>query len=552
MHTRLALLPLRLRALAALVLPVLGALVTRSAHAVDSPRSSQLWLYVSQNLWVDRNLDALEVLFARAGNAGYTHVLLADSKFGKLGDMDVRYFANIERVKRAAATNHLEIVPALFGIGYSNDLLWHDPNLIEGLPVTNALFVVQGGRALLQPDPAPVLRGGDMADLKLWGWKDDNMVAEDGAVRVTDPRGANARISQKLQLAPFRQYHLSVRVKTHDFRGTPEVKLLVGNQALNYNYPGVKPTQDWTTHHVVFNTLGHREVQLYLGCWSGTTGSLWWDDVRIEEVALLNLIRRDGAPLLVRTEAGTELEEGRDFERVVDPRMGNSPWNGAYDIYHEPPVIRTRLPDGTRLRVSYYHVATVHDDQAMICPSEPRTVELLRDQARRMHAAWGARGYMMSHDEIRVFNWCGACQRRGLDAGALLADNARTCVGILREVNPGGRIYVWSDMFDPHHNAHDNYYLVRGNLAGAWEGLDRDVIIVPWYFEKRTESLKWFADRGHHQVIAGYYDAAPERVRDWLAAAGRVPGVEGVMYTTWEQKYEDLERFTEFVRTPGR
>jgi hypothetical protein len=528
-----------------------SAFLTESAAAADSPRPSQLWLYVSQNLWVDRNLDALETLFARAGKAGYTHVLLTDSKFGKLGDMDARYFANLERVKRAAATNHLEIVPALFSIGYSNDLLWHDPNLIEGLPVTNALFVVQDGQARLQPDPPPVLRGGDMADLKLWGWKDDNMVADAGAVRVTDPRGANARISQKLQLTPFRQYHLTVRVKTQDFRGTPEVKLLVGNLSLNHNFLGAKPTQDWTTHHVVFNTLGNRDVQLYLGCWGGTTGSLWWDDVRIEEVGLLNVIRRDGAPLVVRTEGGAELQEGRDFERVTDPRMGNSPWSGAYDIYHEPPPIKTRLPDGTRLRASYYHVVTLHDDQAMICPSEPRTVELLRDQARRMHAAWGARGYMMSHDEIRVLNWCAACQRRGLDAGALLADNVRTCVGLLREVNPGGRIYVWSDMFDPHHNAHDDYYLVRGNLAGSWDGLDRDVIIVPWYFDKRAESLKWFADRGHRQMIAGYYDAAPERVRDWLAAAAQVQGVEGVMYTTWEQKYGDLERFAEFVRTSG-
>jgi hypothetical protein len=227
--------------------------------------------------------------------------------------------------------------------------------------------------------------------------------------------------------------------------------------------------------------------------------------------------------------------------------MGNKPWNGAYDIFHEPPVIKTSLPDGTRLRVAYYHVVTVHDDQAMICPSEPKTVELLRDQARRMHALWGAKGYMMSHDEIRVLNWCDACQRRRLEAGQMLADNVRTCIQILRDANPGGRIYVWSDMFDPHHNAHKDYYLVRGDLSGSWEGLDKDVIIVPWYFEKRAESLKWFADRGHRQVIAGYYDHNPEQVGDWLDAAGKAKSVIGVMYTTWEHKYGDLERFAEVV-----
>src|SRR5947208_12534365 len=54
--------------------------------------------------------------------------------------------------------------------------------------------------------------------------------------------------------------------------------------------------------------------------------------------------------------------------------------------------------------------------------------------------------------------------RSHLDAGALLAENVKTCIQILREVNPGGRIYVWSDMFDPHHNAHKDYYLVHGDL----------------------------------------------------------------------------------------
>src|SRR5215213_8430432 len=106
-------------------------------------RGGELWLYCAQNLWVDKNIDNLEQLFARAGKAGYTHVLLVDSKFAKLGDMDARYFKNVERVKKIAAANHLEIVPAVFPIGYSNDILWHDPNLIEALPVQDALFLVE-------------------------------------------------------------------------------------------------------------------------------------------------------------------------------------------------------------------------------------------------------------------------------------------------------------------------------------------------------------------------------------------------------------------------
>ena len=525
-------------------------LLLLASHSCWAAPDLQKWLYCSQNLLVDKNIEELESLFRRASKAGYTHVLIADSKFSRLGDMDDRYFRNIERVKKLATELRLELVPALFSIGYSNDLLWHDPNLIEALPVRTALFEVQSGQARLKPDPRTILKGGDFSDLKLWNWKDDHVVADNGAALIKDPKGQNARIVQQLTLTPFRQYHLSVRMKTAAFRGTPEVKFIADQQVLNYNYLGVKPTQDWTTHHVVFNSLQHTNGALYLGCWGGNTGSLWFDDARLEEVGLLNLVRRDGAPLAVTRENGQPLVEGKDFEPLGDPRMGNKPWKGAYDVWHEPPLIRTALPNGTSLRVSYYHAATVHEDQAMICPSEPRTIELLRDQARRMHAAFQAKGYMMSHDEIRIFNWCAACQKRNLDAGALLADNVRTCVGILMNINPGGRIYVWSDMFDPNHNAQKNYYLVRGDLAGSWEGLDKEVIIVPWYFEKRHESLRWFAQRGHRQLIAGYYDDAPERIQPWLEAARGVDGVLGVLYTTWQRKFDDLERFANLASHP--
>jgi hypothetical protein len=317
---------------------------------------------------------------------------------------------------------------------------------------------------------------------------------------------------------------------------------------LNHAHLGVKPAQDWTTHHVVFNSLENENVQLYLGCWGGGKGTVWWSAAGIENAGLMNLIRRPGAPFTVKTSDGTVLTEGKDFEPAKDPRMGITPWAGSYDVWHAPPEWKTKLPNGTRLHVSYYHAITIYDGQAMICPSEPKTIELLRDQAKRLHAAWGAKGYMMSHDEIRVFNWCDACQRRNLDAGPLLASNAKTCVNILREVNPSGEIYVWSDMFDPNHNARGDYYLARGDFKGSWGGLDSKVIIVPWYFEKRKESLRFFADRGHHQVIAGYYDHNPEQIQEWLSAAKGVPGVDGVIYTTWENRYDDLEAFSRALK----
>ena len=47
-------------------------------------------------------------------------------------------------------------------------------------------------------------------------------------------------------------------------------------------------------------------------------------------------------------------------------------------------------------------------------------------------------------------------------------------------------------------------------------------------------------------VAAGYYDGSPaENARGWLDAAKNTPGFLGIMYTTWENRYDDLERFAE-------
>jgi len=106
-------------------------------------------------------------------------------------------------------------------------------------------------------------------------------------------------------------------------------------------------------------------------------------------------------------------------------------------------------------------------------------------------------------------------------------------------------------MFDPHHNARDKYYLVRGNLAGSWTGLDSDMLVINWNHGKKADSFAFFDGRGHEQVVAGYYDRGsfPAGVKQWraVAKAGKRP-LGGFMYTTWRNKYADLERFAELVR----
>src|SRR5436309_9310061 len=202
---------------------ILAVILALAAPATAADKLEK-WIYKPTNLLVDKNVDDLDPLFARGHAAGYTHVLLADSKFSRLAELDARYFKNVERVKELAAKHQIEIVPAIFPIGYSNDLLGRDVNLVEALPVKNVPLTVKGGVALVDDPAAPAIPG-DFSDRKKWTFVDDTVVFENGAARVTDAK-KNARISKVLSVQPWRQYHFSVRIKTQDFRGQPEIKAL--------------------------------------------------------------------------------------------------------------------------------------------------------------------------------------------------------------------------------------------------------------------------------------------------------------------------------------
>jgi hypothetical protein len=534
------------------------------------PQFTRRWVYLAPNLQVDEQLQKVQAIMRRAKAAGYNGVVLADFKLSVLHIVPPHYFKNLAAFKQTAQELGLQIFPAVCPVGYSNGLLAHDPNLAEGLPVRDAPFVVREGLANVEADASTRLQnadfeaaqnnkfsGFDFQDAIGTGSFVDHAVFHSGhaSVRfenigVANAPGGNGRVMQTVKVAPWRQYHLSVWLKTENFERPGSVRaqvLSVEGQPLYFPEWSVKRTQEWTQYHATFNSLGNDKVRIYFGVWGAGNGTLWWDDADLEDAGLNNLLRRAGCPLVVKSEDGVEYREGRDFEPVRDPLMGNVPWPGAYEYFHQPPALKltstSRISEGQRLRVSYYHAMLIHGEQVPCCLSDPQTFDIMKRQIEEVQKLLQPAGFLMSHDEIRVANWCETCRARNMTPGQLLADNAKRCIAMIRTANPRAEIWTWSDMFDPHHNAVDNYYLVNGSLAGSWEGVPADVGIANWNFEQRDKSLHWFEGRGHQQLIAGYYDGAPEDIKSWVLAAQGVRKVDGIMYTTWQNRYDDLEAF---------
>nr|CAA9264523.1 hypothetical protein AVDCRST_MAG63-2607 [uncultured Armatimonadetes bacterium] len=517
----------------------------RPATGAAKPALQKRWLFVWRDMSDPKEVDRMIARFPRAKAAGYNGVAFSFNVPA----------AKAAELRRAAKQHGLGLVAIVMGGS-------RDRNYAEGVLSKDALFVARNGTAVHQPDNPTRVVNGDFEDatgnhFNGWSSQDDEGVTTfaDHDVKhggKTSLRmesiGKNAarhcRIAQPLTLQPHRQYRISFWVKTENMApADPEVKVLTADAQSFINFQTFRSqrTQDWTHYDLVFNSLDHREARLYVGSWGGKDGKLWWDDLSIEEVGLVNVLRRPGCPVTVRGENGTAYEEGRDYEKIVDPQL--HPWRA----YHEPPRIRltagTRIAENQRLRVSYYHPIIVYEDRVTSCLSEPKIFADWRDEVKQANDLLRPAAFLMSHDELRVMNQCALCRSKKRTPGELLAWNVRKAAQIIRQVRPGAEMWVWNDMFDPQHNAVDRYYAVNGSLKGSWKGLDKDVGIVNWHGGLMGKNARFFADLGLRQILSGYYDGDEDgsAIARWLANTRSVPGVVGAMYTTWEDRYDAMD-----------
>jgi hypothetical protein len=540
---------------------LLAALCSAHAQKVYPQR----WVYVSRNQNRDRDVEDIRAIVETASEHGLNGMVLT----GGFDTMDLRdeaYFRRLEQVQAICRDAKIEIIPIIFSIGYGSAILAHNPNLAAGIPVQDALFVVKGDQANLVPDPPVAVVNGDFEQ-----FEGDRFAAYDfhddpGKVSFVDqqaPHGGkacirfenfqqpngHARIMEQITVHPHRYYRVSLWVKTEDLDPPRSFAIQVydDRHCIAPVSTPVRATQDWTKVQMAFNSLGNEKVKLYAGLWGGRSGKLWLDDFSIEELGFTNVLRRPGTPVTVKSEDGTvTYEEGKDYEKVVDPQLHPSRADHDGPPLHILPD--SRIKDGQRLRVSFYHSLGVNDGQVTVCMSEPEVYDILRKTAETIHEHLGARKFLLSMDEIRAGGGCAACKARHMTMGEILGDCITKEVQILRDTTPAAEVYIWSDMLDPNHNAHGDYYLVDGDFTGSWEHVPKDLIIACWYYEKREQSLKFFSDLGFRTLAGAYYDGdSLDNCRGWLEALDRTPNALGIMYTTWRDKYDLLGPFGDLV-----
>ncbi len=515
---------------------------------------TDLWIF-GWNLTRESDVPEIESVLRTAASCGLNGAVVSLG-LDTLCKKSPEYFQRLERIQATCRELNLELIPAVFSIGYGGGILSHNRHLAEGFPVEGALFVVSGGEARHVPDPAVTLVNGGFEEYqgnRLRGYRFhdqpgevsfvDTKVIHSGRASLrmenfrANPHG-HGRVMQEVKVKPRRQYRLTLWVKTEGLEpeGAFQMTVLAGNnRSLSPQEFRIPATADWQKLTMVFNSLSFDTVRVYAGVWGGRKGRFWLDDWSIEEIGPINVLNRPGTPVTVCSEDGTIVyQEGRDYAPLRDPQL-NFNW-----VDRSAPTLKilpgSRIREGQRLRVSYYHGMSINRGQVTVCMAEPEVYEIFDHEARLLAERVRPKKVLLNMDEIRMGGSCAAC--RGKNMAELLGQCITRQVEILRKYLPDVQVYIWSDMLDPNHNAHADYYLVEGDFTGSWNHVPEDLIIAVWGGAPRPKSLEFFAKQGFRSLIACYYDANDlEDVKGWLELGEKTPGVRGLMYTPWTKKY---------------
>ena len=246
-------------------------------------------------------------------------------------------------LKKICEREHIELIPAIFSVGYGGGALGAQPQLGGGVVCSGCPIHRSWGRSQVLSRKAFAVRQwwlrGVQGQCRLWASRfhdkpgeisfRDETVKHGGKASIrlenfqADPYG-HARVMQSIQVQPHRCYRVAFWVKTENLQPANAFRtaVLAGERDLAPREFHVPSTTDWRKVSFIFNSLNLDKVGIYAGLWGGKTGKVWIDDWTVEEIGPVNVLSRPGTPTRVENEDGKVVyEEGKDYAALRDPQL---------------------------------------------------------------------------------------------------------------------------------------------------------------------------------------------------------------------------------------
>eukprot|EP01047_Picozoa_sp_COSAG01_P058792 COSAG01_NODE_6973_length_3410_cov_2.729085_3_plen_425_part_00 len=370
-----------------------------AASGVPMPaggRPELQFLLFLQDIGASYNVTAVKGLFRRAKTAGYSSFILYDHNLGAIeaaSRLNPEYLPSLRKVLSLAKSMGLEPIPQVYSYGHADGIVFQDASMAEARPATAKFVVAGSGRALVsappgaQPSALPNghftgHEGGENPN-KLTGWSTQDAIgtrtfydssvshrpgqaslrtmASSAGTGATDK---DARVGQfNITVTPHSTVRATCFVQASGFEAG---KTDAGIQArIQWNFDGMNACDrvavktvnhpKWTQVSTVCNVGNATDMQLYLGIWGNdgpAEAAFWWSDCKVELLpgsgGINNLVRRDGAPLLLKDEDGKVYHEGQDYDPIANAAPIQAGFYPAFQPASQQPNVT--LPPTTRLK----------------------------------------------------------------------------------------------------------------------------------------------------------------------------------------------------------
>jgi Carbohydrate binding domain len=266
-------------AMAACALLFTACPVAPNAHAAPRFADRFVWIF-GWNLEKDDDLPQITKILQSAG-AHQLNGAVVSFGFDTLTKKSPDYFRRLDAISKTCDQNHLDLIPALFSVGYASGVLSFNPNLAEGIPVTDAPFIVHGNQATLAPTDSTLLKNGDFEQFDDNTFKNFDFHDQPGLVTFADtqirhsgraslrlqnftanPYG-HGRVMQTISVKPHRSYRLTLWAKSENLAPADAFQIAVYTQADREIAPRklhLPLTTDWRKLTLLFNSLDNDKL----------------------------------------------------------------------------------------------------------------------------------------------------------------------------------------------------------------------------------------------------------------------------------------------------
>lgn len=521
------------------------------------------WFYCGERLENDKDYAKYVELIDRAAAADLNGMLFTRG-LHHYGTWSKRQKELFQKVVQHCEEKDVEIIPLVWSAGYGS-FSGRDPHFAETVPVTGVLHCRQGDKLVLEPSGA-VLKNADFENVdkarnRVSGWFTDvpgtvsfvdDTVAHSGktSVRIVQKKGVNkhghARMWQEVKVLPHRKYKFSIWTRKEGFDprdGGQRLQVYLKGQDINSGPTTGTDLRDptgggkWFQASCTFMSGEADAATIWVGMWGGPDGTVWWDDAKLEELPLTEVVRTEDVPFTVKdAKSGVVYQEGKDYLLKDGVKTELTVPAGS------------AIPEGGTVLIDAWVVAHCGPKgQRTDCPANPKLIEAYRASIKEMMGALKIKKLFLDMDEFRNGGTCPRCLKRDTDMAHLFGELVTEQVKVIHEADPSITVYMWNDMVDPNHNAKEKFWGCRGSFVGSWKYIPKDIVICIWGANEKK--VKFFEEQGFRQMIAGYYDAKNlDRDKVYIDLLNKVPNATGLMYTTWDHRYELLDDFGKLLK----